>query len=287
MIEGSVSSTYSNNENKPSTTTMFGARTRSVTSTYLTKVSSTGNTLSNYDTGLSSTNNNNFNKRTNSISDRISNFNAKQDEADRSVNIFKNAHNRSKKESGNFSESSSSNKSNINLPPVVKPRTSKQNLESGDTQSSKPTSDPSDPSDPIEVEVNAEEPQVIKCFGSDDKIIEPKNLVVSPITETINKIEDFQVDSLTKPKFQPSSTADDNKEKTLEEKIIDSDNIVKKLEARMSFTSENTTKKENTNNDESEEVFDDFSLQQMDDLGLSETTRKLIKSRMSSSTAAN
>ena len=272
MIEESFGSSYQKEKAKEETNpnTTFGARTRSVTTTYLTKVndnksniykqSTNGNTLSNYDTGLTSV----FNSRKNSISDRISSYNAKQAEADKSVNIFKTATNRTKKESGLSDSTSSSNNYNNSqtIPPSVKPRTSKQKIElnSGDTQSSKPTSDPSDP---IELSAFAEEPQTF-----DNELINNNNNPVhSPVVEELEK----------------------TREKTLEEKIIDSNKIVDQLEAKLSLQKKEKEEQKLhdmvQNQNQEEDVFGD--LDYADDLGLSETTRKLIKSRMSSSAAAN
>ena len=279
MIEESFGSNYQKEKEKetnPNTT--FGARTRSVTTTYLTKVndnksnvykqSTNGNTLSNYDTGLTSV----FNSRKNSISDRISNYNAKQAEADKSVNIFKTATNRTKKESGLSDSTSSSNNNSNNfgqtIPPSVKPRTSKQKIElnSGDTQSSKPTSDPSDP---IELSAFAEEPQTFdnELVSDNTNNYNNNNPVHSPVVEELEK----------------------TREKTLEEKIIDSNKIVDQLEAKLSLQKKEREEQKlhdmRQNQNQEEDVFGD--LDYADDLGLSETTRKLIKSRMSSSAAAN
>merc|ERR1712157_163804 len=198
MIEESFGSNNYQKEKEKETNpnTTFGARTRSVTTTYLTKVndnksnvykqSTNGNTLSNYDTGLTSV----FNSRKNSISDRISNYNAKQAEADKSVNIFKTATNRTKKESGLSDSTSSSNNNSNNfgqtIPPSVKPRTSKHKIElnSGDTQSSKPTSDPSDP---IELSAFAEEPQTFDNELVTDNTNNNNNPVHSPVVEELEK----------------------------------------------------------------------------------------------------
>merc|ERR1712157_468426 len=176
--------------------------------------------------------------------------------------------NRTKKESGLSDSTSSSNNNSNNfgqtVPPSVKPRTSKQKIElnSGDTQSSKPTSDPSDP---IELSAFAEEPQTFDNELVTDNTNNNNNPVHSPVVEELEK----------------------TREKTLEEKIIDSNKIVDQLEAKLSLQKKEREEQKfhdmGQNQNQEEDVFGD--LDYADDLGLSETTRKLIKSRMSSSAA--